>query len=72
VRQSLATCARSAPRVPDLRLTWGQLKLIAEGLGLTDDDPEHAAAMILAAIDARQIVAAEYERIVLGLDDGDD
>jgi hypothetical protein len=55
-----------------LRFTWGQVKLIAQALGLADDDPQPDAGMILVLLDARQTVQAEHERQALGLGDDDD
>ena len=53
----------------EVRLTWGQLKQIAEAMGLADDDPEPNAGMIIAWVEAGQIV----DGAAAGLDgDGDD
>jgi hypothetical protein len=56
----------------ELRFTWAELKLIAEWLGLADEDPEPTAAMILAMLDTRVTIAAEFDHVRLfGLDDDD-
>jgi hypothetical protein len=58
--------------MPDLRFTWGQLRLIGAMLGLADDDPPPTAAMIIAGMEAGRIVATEYEHVMLFGFDGDD
>jgi len=54
----------------ELLFTWGELKRIAEWLGLADEDPAPTAAMIVLALDVRVTVAEELDHIALfGLDD---
>jgi hypothetical protein len=56
----------------EVRFTWGQLKLIAEGLGLADEDPEPSPPMLIAMFEARRIIDTEYDRLKHGFDPGGD
>lgn len=44
------------------RFTWGQLKQIADALGLRDEDPEPDADMIITLLEASKIVKEESAR----------